>query len=326
VDALSKLLRRAELSLLIRSPNPSYVDAQEWFRAIKALAPDLELHVWPETGDADEVEVLLGQSAEPETFARLRNLKLLQLFAAGPDSALRDSSIPRHLPIARLVDKHFAVTMSTYVLAAVLRYHRRLDEYARQQAEREWRVLPTVYAEDRTVGIMGLGALGTEVATNLLTYGFKVRGWTRTPKQLPGVESFHGPEQLQTFLARTEILVCLLPLTAQTRGILNARTFALMPKGSYLINTGRGEHHVESDILAALEEGRLAGVTLDAHTHDPQPPPSGSPFWQHPRVVLTPHIATRASAQAAAAYVIENLRRVRAGLAPMNLVSREAGY
>ncbi|MET0986393.1 MAG: glyoxylate/hydroxypyruvate reductase A [Steroidobacteraceae bacterium] len=314
------------MSLLIRSPHPVYVDADEWYRAIKAAAPGLEVHVWPDMGDPDAVEVLLGQSAEPETFARLRNLKLLQLFAAGPDTALRDPAIPPTLPMARLVDECFAATMSSYVLAAVLRYHRHLDDYARQQSAREWRVLPTRYAHERTVGIMGLGVLGRDLAVKLRMLGFNVRAWTRTPKELAGIAGFNGPQQFAEFLSASEILVCLLPLTPTTRGILNRDVFTRMPRGSYLINVGRGDHHVVEDIVAALDAGQLAGATLDVHSHDPAPPPAESPLWDHPRVTLTPHIATRASAASAAGYVVANLERVRAGLPPLNLVDRTAGY
>lgn len=314
------------MSLLIRSPNEAIVDPRRWRDAIAAQMPELEIHVWPDTGALDQVEVMLAMRAEPELFAALPNLKLLQLFSAGADGVLRDPSIPQDLPVSRLVDAQFANTMSLFVLAAVLRYHRQLDEYARQQAAHVWQRLPVPHAGERTVGIMGLGALGSDLARKLAGLGFEVAGWSRTPKTLPGVTAFHGREQFGAFLSRCGILVSLLPLTAETHGILCAETFAQLPRGSYVINVGRGEQHVVADVIAALDSGQLAGVTLDVHEHDPEPPPADSPLWEHPRVTITPHIATLSSAASAAPYIAENIRRVRAGLPGLNLVDRAGGY
>jgi glyoxylate/hydroxypyruvate reductase A len=288
--------------------------------------PELEIHVWPDTGNLDKVEVMLAMRAEAELFAAMPNLKLLQLFGAGVDSVLRDPAIPRDLPVSRLVDPQFANTMSLFVLAAILRYHRQLDEYARQQAAHVWQRLHVPYAQERTIGIMGLGALGSDLAQKLVGFGFRVVGWSRSAKELPGVEAFSGADQLGAFLSRSEILVCLLPLTPQTRGVLCASTFAQMPRGSYVINVGRGEHHVIPDIIAALDAGQLAGVTLDVHEHDPEAPPPDSPLWNHPRVTITPHIATLSSSTSAAPYIAENIRRIRAGLPGLNLMNREGGY
>jgi glyoxylate/hydroxypyruvate reductase A len=314
------------MSLLIRSPNPAILDPGPWRDAIATLMPELEIHMWPETGDLANVEVFLAQRAEPELFAAMKNLRLMQQFGAGADSVLHDPGIPRDLPVSRLVDPHFANTMSLFVLAIVLRYHRQLDEYRRQQSAHVWKRLPVPYANERTVGIMGLGALGGDLAQKLVSLGFNVVGWSRTPKSLPGIECHHGDTRLDAFLARSEILVCLLALTAQTRGILNRDLFARLPRGAYLINVARGAHHVVADVVAALDSGQLAGATLDVHEHDPGPPSVDSPLWDHPRVDITPHVATLSSPRFAAAYVVENIRRIRAGLPAFNLVDRLAGY
>lgn len=314
------------MALLIRTPEAGVIDPQLWKNAISALLPDLDIRIWPEIGDPAEVQVLLAQRGDAEMFASLRNLKLMQQFSAGADAVLKDPVIPRDLPVARLVDPQLANTMSLFVLAAVLRYHRQLDEYQRQQAGGVWKRLPVVGSDDKRVGVMGLGALGSDLASKLVALGFRVSGWSRSSKQLEGVACHHGTESLSAFLASSEILVCLLPLTAETRGILNEDLLARLPRGAYLINVGRGEHHVVADVVEAVDSGQLAGALLDVHSHDPEPPPADSPLWNHPRIDITPHVATLSSARAAAGYVAENIRRVRAGLEPLNLVDRRVGY
>jgi glyoxylate/hydroxypyruvate reductase A len=228
------------------------------------------------------------------------------------------------LPIARLVDENQTAGMTQYVLASVLRYHRQLDVYARLQAERVWRELPHVDACDRRVGILGMGVLGTDAAIALNRLGFDVAGWSRTPKGVPGVASHHGAAGLPALLARTDILVCLLPLTPATEGILCRELFEQLPRGAWLVNAGRGRHLVEEDLLAALDEGLIAGATLDVCRDEPLPPHHR--LWSHPKITLTPHIATSATPRTAAAQIAENVRRAREGLALKNQIDRAAGY
>ncbi|RJG00671.1 2-hydroxyacid dehydrogenase [Noviherbaspirillum sedimenti] len=314
------------MSLLIRSPNPDVIDPLSWKEAIASLMPDLDICVWPDTGDLERVECFLGQRAEAALFKSMTQIKFMQQFAAGADYALSDPAIPPGLLVSRMVDPAMANTMSLFVLAAVLRYHRQLDAYQRQQVSHVWKRLQVPCAQDRTVGVMGLGALGGDLCSKLVALGFKVAGWSRTDKSLPGVKIYQGPSSLDAFLKCSEILVCLLPLTQATRGILNRENLAKMPHGSYLINVARGEHHVVDDVLAALDSGQLAGATIDVHAHDPNPPADESPLWDHPRVAVTPHVATLSSPTSAAAYVVENIRRVRAGLKPLNVIDRVNGY
>jgi glyoxylate/hydroxypyruvate reductase A len=228
------------------------------------------------------------------------------------------------LPIARLVDDNQTAGMRDYVLATVLKYHRRLDVYARQQADRVWNRLPHVDADQRRVGIMGLGALGIAVAKTLRSLDFDVAGWSRTPKDLRGVATYAGVEGWLPFLARSDILVCLLPLTPETRGILDRRTFAALPQGAAVINAGRGGHLIPADLIEALDSGQLGGATLDVFEHEPLKPED--PLWAHKLIDITPHIATISTPRTAAARIVENIRRARAGLPLLDLVDRTRGY
>jgi glyoxylate/hydroxypyruvate reductase A len=228
------------------------------------------------------------------------------------------------VPVARLKDTRLTRGMTEWVLLNVLRFHRQDPEYRALQAERRWEELPAPDTASRRVGILGLGELGGAAAAALLALGFPVMGWSRGPKQRPGVECFHGPGGLDAVLRRSDILVCLLPLTAETRGILNRRTLDLLPRGAYLLNAARGGHVAQEDLLAALDSGRVAGAALDVF--EPEPLPTDHPFWAHPRVVMTPHAASITVPSSAAPQVVENLRRARSGRPLLNLVDFGAGY
>jgi glyoxylate/hydroxypyruvate reductase A len=223
-----------------------------------------------------------------------------------------------------MVDPSLTRTMSEYVLLAVLRHHRELDRFERAQRAREWAYAFPPQAADRRVGIMGLGELGAAAARRLVANGFQVAGWSRSPKAIEGVVSYAGSSELHTFLHRTEILVCLLPLTAKTEGILDAATFDALPHGAFVINVARGRHLVERDLLAALDSGRLAGATVDVFREEPLPPES--PLWSHPKVLVTPHVASYSVPAIAAEGVAANIRRVLAGEPLLHQVDRAKGY
>ena len=193
------------------------------------------------------------------------------------------------MPIARLVDDNLIEQMGEYVCLEALRHHRLSDEYERLQRQGRWQRLPPPDTSQRTVGILGMGAIGSDTAGKLMALGFPVVGWSRTPKSVPGVQSFHGPEGLSPFLARSRILACLLPLTPETESIINRDTLAQLPEGSYVINCARGGHVVEEDLIEAIDRGHIAGATLDVFRQEPLP--AGHPFWAHPKVRITPHIA-----------------------------------
>jgi glyoxylate/hydroxypyruvate reductase len=210
------------------------------------------------------------------------------------------------------------------VLAAVLYGHRQLDVYLRQQRERSWRRHVAKDTADVRVGIVGLGAMGRASAERLAHLGYRVAGWSRTSRRLAGIEGFVGSEGWPAFLARSDFLVCLLPLTPETRGILNARTFAALPQGAFVINAGRGQHLIEGDLLSALDAGQLAGAVLDVFEDEPLP--SENPLWAHPQVLITPHVASITNPETGAEQIVASLRAIRRGETPPNTIDREHRY
>ena len=299
-------------------------DPQRWLPGLRAALPATRFLVWPELGDPDAIEVALVARPPAGALAQLPKLKLIQSLWMGVDGLLADPTLPRHVPLARLVDPGMVAAMGETVLAHVLDWHRHLYRYRAQQDAGVWRPLPQFMAADRTVGILGLGELGRQVAARLLQIGFRISAWTRRQREVEGIDCFSGPDGLDTVLAKSGALVCLLPLTAATRGILNARNLALLPEGACVINVARGAHAVDRDLLAALDSGRLAHAYLDVFHVEPLP--AGHPYWSHPRVTVTPHVAALTEPRTAIARVVENLARVHRGEPPLDLVDPAAGY
>jgi glyoxylate/hydroxypyruvate reductase A len=308
------------VALMFLSPDDP---AEPWRRELLARMPELDVRIWPEVGDVAEIDLALVWRAPPGELARFSNLKAILSLGAGIEWLIADPSVP-DVPIARMVDPSLTRTMSEYVLLAVLRHHREFDRFERAQRARRWGYRFPPQAAERRVGIMGLGELGAAVASQLASHGFATSGWSRTGKALPGVTSYAGRDELHAFLHKTDILVCLLPLTAETRGILDALTFASLPHGAFVINVARGAHLVEADLLTALESGHLGGATLDVFQTEPLPPES--PLWSHPKVLITPHVASYCLPATAAAGVVDNIRRARSGQPLRHQVDRSRGY
>jgi glyoxylate/hydroxypyruvate reductase A len=296
---------------------------EAWRAALLAQLPDLDFRTWPEVGDPAEIDVALVWQPPPGDLARYPNLRAILSLGAGIDGLLAQAGLPA-VPIARMVDPSLTRTMTEYVLLAALRHHRHFDRFERVQRARRWTFALPPQAADRRVGVMGLGVLGSAAAASLAAHGFPVGGWSREARQLAGVDSFAGRAGLAAFLARTDILVCLLPLTEDTAGILSAATFADLPRGAFVINVARGAHLVEADLIAALDSGQLAGATLDVFREEPLPPEN--PLWRHPKVLITPHVASYASPLTAAEGVAENIRRARTGRPLLHQVDRDRGY
>lgn len=298
---------------------------QVWRDALLGVDPGLEIRMFPDTGDPADIEAAVVWTAhDMAELRRYPRLRLIVSMGAGVDHLLRPPGPPPGIPVARLVDRMLTTQMGEWVLLNVLRFHRQDLEYRALQAERTWLELPAPVTAERRVGILGLGELGTHAAGLLRAVGFPVMGWTRRPRQLAGVETFHGAEGLRTMAARSDILVCLLPLTPQTRGILDATLLGALPRGAFLINGARGGHVVDADLLAALGSGQVAAAALDVFS--PEPLPADHPFWSHPRVVMTPHAASITIPASAAPQVVDNLHRARAGRPLINLVDFAAGY
>lgn len=298
--------------------------AELWVPAIRARLPEMEVRVWPDLGDPDEIEYTLIWKPPAGLLAGFKNLKAIFSLGAGIDHLASDPKLPPQVPVVRMVERGLTSGMTEYVVMQTLFHHRRMLDYRDQQASETWKILPFVPAWKRRVGIMGLGVLGSDAAEKLATLRLDVAGWSRSPKALDGIDCYHGSEGLEDFLARTEILVCLVPLTDETRGILNAETFAKLPAGACIINAGRGGHLVEEDLLAALESGHIDSASLDVF-HD-EPLPAGHPFWQHPRVVVTPHVASITVPETAIESLAANVERMEAGLPLENVVDFKRGY
>ena len=256
------------------------------------------------------------------------NIKAVFNIAAGVDFILAHPAMQqgylRGVPIVRLGDAGMAAQMEEYVLAAALRWQRRLDTYAAQQRADVWHMLPPKNRGSVTVGVMGLGVLGTHVAQAMQRFGFAAAGWSRSAKQIAGVDCHHGSGGLQTFLARTHVLVCLLPLTADTCGILNRANLTQLPQDAHLVNIGRGQHLVEADVLALLDEGHLGGATLDVFAEEPLPAASG--LWAHPKVLMTPHVSASTLPEESMAQIAHKILAFERGEPLTDVVDRTRGY
>ena len=295
----------------------------EWARFFAARAPDLPFRIWPDVGDPAQVRYLAAWAPPENIVATFPNLELLFSVGAGVDQ-FDFSQLPAHIPLVRMLEPGIAESMVEYVTMTVLALHRDLVHFIAQQREQTWRELQITPAAQRRIGVMGLGLLGQAVLERLKTFGFPLAGWNRSPRTVQGVNCYAGRESLPDFLARTDILVCLLPLTGETRGILNASLFEGLPRGARLINVGRGGHLVETDFIAALERGALSAAILDVTEHEPLP--ADHPFWRHPRILLTPHVASMTAPEAAVEFVLETIGRHRGGGAVPGRVDLERGY
>jgi glyoxylate/hydroxypyruvate reductase A len=295
-----------------------------WAEALAANYPELKTVNWPFKGDPAEIDYALVWQPPKGELKRYPNLKAIFSVGAGIDHLASDPDLPAGVPVVRMVEPGLTAGMSEYVVLAVLNHHRFMLDYAAQRRARVWEEIPQLPAEARQVGILGLGVLGRDAAEKLKPFGFRLAGWSRSPKSITGVTCFHGSGGLDAFLGGTDILVCLLPLTAETTGILNGETFARLPPGAAVINVGRGKQLVEADLLAALDSGQIGGATLDVFQNEPLP--EDHPFWAHPRVFMTPHIASMTVPQSAVRAVVANIQRLESGEALQHVVDLKRGY
>ena len=294
-----------------------------WQGAVQAALPEVRFECWPVVEHPEEIRHVIAWTLPDEVLAALPNMEVLFSVGAGIDQ-LDLSRLPGGLRVVRMVEPGIIDTMADYVSMAVLALHRDLPFHlANQRAGKpQWRDVPP--ARQRRVGIMGLGELGQAALAALAPHGFQLSGWSRSPREIAGVTCHSGQAGMAAFLAESEILVCLLPLTEDTRGILNRETFARMSRGAMLVNAARGGHLVQDDLLEALAEGQISAAVLDVTS--PEPLPEGHPFWTHPAILMTPHVAGITRRDSAVQVLIDNLRRELAGEPLLGEVDLSRGY
>ena len=307
------------LSLICPTKDPA-----PWVAAIKAIAPDIDLRLWPDDDDKADVSFTLVWAQPQGVFSQYPNLQVISSMGAGVDNLLQDTSIPSQATVVRMVDPRLVSQMGDYVLAAVLNHVRQFPDYGQYQHKQQWQPLQPRNVYEVTVGIMGIGQIGSAVATRLHQVGFQVLGWSRRAKSVADVQVFAGQQQLSDFLAVSEILVCLLPLTTETENMLNADTLGQLPQGAYVVNVARGNHLVEEDLLSLINNNYLAGACLDVFRQEPLP--KDHPFWSHPKITITPHIASLTDPVSVAPQIVDNYRRMLSGQPLLNQVDIQRGY
>jgi glyoxylate/hydroxypyruvate reductase len=304
-------------------------DGQSWATHMRKALPLHDVRVWPDMGNVEDVYYVAAWLPPANVVKSLPNLKVIFSLGAGVDAILSDPSLPQDKPIVRVNDPDLTMRMSEHIVMQVLMHHRQQLRLNANQQAKVWDCFPQHAASSLRVGVMGLGVLGADAARKLAVIGFPTAGWSRTRKHVEGVESFSGAGELDAFLARTDVLVCLLPATAETDGILNAALIRKLSRSGpfgapVVINAGRGRQQIEDDILAALESGALHGASLDVFRKEPLRP--DSPFWHHPKVILSPHSAADSDPATICHYVAHQIGRFERDGKLENLVDRGRGY
>jgi glyoxylate/hydroxypyruvate reductase A len=310
--------------LICSACDPLDALAKQFADAAAMLLPALKVVLWPAPFDAGDVIAVAAWHPPSGLLSTLPNLRMVASIGAGTEHILRCPDLPANVAVTRIVDPEQARGMAEYVLWAALHYHRGFDQMARQQAQGLWRMPAQGPARDFRIGIMGLGGMGSQVAVSLRDNGFAVSGWSRSAHVLEGVACHAGDEPLAAFLAPLDLVVCLLPLTAATRGLCNAAFFAKMKTGAAFVNAGRGEQVLLPDLVAALDRGHLRGAVLDVF--DSEPLAADDALWHHPRIVLTPHMASSASDASITQQILDNVVRLQQGQAPLHAMDRQRGY
>ena len=310
--------REPQISILLRT---APADSPAWHAAFRAALPEARIAVWPDVPFAPDYVAAWHPS--PELFAHVPAPKAIFNLGAGVDALLHLPDLP-HVPVIRLEDAGMALPMAEYVTLAALAAYRHRDAYRAQQSVARWHVLPPEARDAFTVGILGMGVLGRACAQALRPFGFPLLGWSRTRKDIPGVESHAGMDRLGAMLARTRMLVCLVPLTAATHGLLDTERLGTLPRGAHLVNVARGALVVDADLLRLLDAGHIASATLDVFHDEPLPPEH--PFWHHPRVTVTPHVSALTDVPASVAQIAAKIRQLERGESVTGIVDRTRGY
>jgi len=295
-----------------------------WKNALQSAAPDIKIYSCLEEHPEDQIEVALVWKHKKGSLSRYTNLKYIASSGAGVDFIFEDENAPKNLPITRVVDTMLASDMSEYVIAAIFSHIKEFYHYKISQMKSVWKPRQYHRISDFTIGILGLGALGSILAKDLVKFGFRTQAWSNSKKDILGITSYAGQKELPEFLASTEILVCLLPLTEATEGILNKQLLCQLPKGAFVINAARGGHLVDKDLIELLDKEHLSGATLDVFHEEPLD--RQHPFWLHEKVHITPHYASVSDTVSVVPQILENYRRMQKGEILINLVSTKKGY
>lgn len=298
-------------------------DPVQWQATLAAALPQVRFVAGPACDAPEQVDIALVWTQPPQGLGAFPNLRAVLSLGAGVDQLQLERLDPR-IPVARLVDPTLTARMVEYCKAAVFHFHRDLHLHQRRQQERRWTFIPPLSAGDRRILVLGQGELGAAVATGLAAEGFAVSGWSRSTRQLPGVRGLCGAQALPAAVAESDIVINLLPLTSDTRGLLDARFFSWCRPGACLVNVGRGAHLNEADLLAALDQGRIAAAFLDVFAQEPLPPQH--PFWARPQLYVTPHVASLSDPVQSAATVVANIRRSMQGQPLLHAIDRGRGY
>ncbi|MGD8204391.1 glyoxylate/hydroxypyruvate reductase GhrA [Pantoea sp. FN0305] len=301
---------------------------EKWLQGLQQQLPQARLRLW-QPGDNDHADYALMRFAPVEMLQGRRGLKAIFAIGAGVDDILgllkqHPDMIDPAVPLFRLEDTGMGLQMQEYAVHTVLGWFRRFDDYRLQQQQALWQPLRNYKRENFTIGIMGAGVLGLSVAESLKPWGFPLRCWSRSPKQLTGIESFHGAEQMADFLSGTQVLINLLPNTPQTQEIINRALLDQLNDGAFVMNLARGAHVVEEDLLAALNDNKIKGAALDVFVNEPLSP--DHPFWLHPRVTLTPHNAAVTLQDEAIRFIASAIAQLEAGQQPEGRVDLTRGY
>lgn len=302
--------------------NTSLGDVDAWTTHLGTLLPEEEIRVWPDVGDRSEIDIVIMWDLPVEELATFPNLEAILVLGAGANH-LRPVELLPDVPIVRLVDDTVAKDMGAYVLHWLLHHHRGFDRYLEQESEHNWDRHQYAAVEDHVVGICGMGNIGRHIANVIGPLGYTIRGWSRSGTPVDGIDVFDG-DHLDEFLAGTNTLVNVLPMTQDTRRLLDADRLAQLPSGAVLINVGRGGTLDDDALIASLDSGHLRAAVLDVFRGEPIA--ADSPFWAHPKVRVTPHISGFTYPRSAATYLAANIGRIRRGEAPFPLFDRTRGY
>ena len=309
------------MSLLFVAPNRNMA---EWESHIRNIDPNIDIDMWPAIKDKEKVQFAVCWNHPNHLLDSFPNLKAVSSMGAGVHHLLADDSLSSSVDICRIVSPSLAQQMTEYVLGAVISIRRSFVRYLHQREEQLWQVHDQKPASELYIGVMGLGKIGAPVATQLAAMGYQVAGWSRSRKQLEGITCFHGRNNFSSFLQQTQMLICLLPLTDETKDILNLDLFKQLRQPSWLINVARGSHLVDEDLIYALDSDILQGAWLDVFSEEPLP--TKHAFWNRPKITITPHIASATQAAKAAQQIVDNYKRALSGLELNNQIDRERGY